>query len=683
VGEVGTVDAVGASARDTTGAIVAELGSLGLIVSGEGGPALDPRVREIARFVSTDVTPEALALIAKAIELRHLARAEAAIDALTRALAILDDGATRERALVLRLLGLARLDGGDLEGSVEAHTKAEYMLGATGDGAVRMRERCSLGDLRLEQGRLSEAHHIFVGVLEARGGDADLSATLLAQTGLVEIRARRGDTSDAVDTLLAAARTARDDGLVETEAACLSTLAIVHGVLGDAAKSVETYHAAVELWRSLRAHRRTAILHALIGEQHALRGDADQALACAGTAEAVLGADRDPGIRATAAIARGAALEVTGDLTGALAAYWEAVEAARRSGATYAEHRACVLSAQLDPDQDRAARYLRRALLSLAAESDRGPFLQRPALAAWLSDRLEAFGLPAPQRSGVREILVVPATAETAGVRDGRLQVSLLGTLDVRIGGTRISDRAWRTSKAKELFSLLLLHRDRVLRRDEIIERLWPECEPGSGVSNFHFTLHALRKALASVPCEGGPTVSADGGYQLVTSERAPVDVDVFELLLLEGQRARRALRAEDTVRLLRAATALYRGDLLEGLDTEWVTERREEFLRQQLSALRQLADLELERGDVAAAAHAANRYLDREPYDEQVHRLLMRAYHAAGDRALVERHYRSVCALLRRDLGSEPERESRQLYERLCGKSPLSPVVALAQRAR
>jgi DNA-binding SARP family transcriptional activator len=295
----------------------------------------------------------------------------------------------------------------------------------------------------------------------------------------------------------------------------------------------------------------------------------------------------------------------------------------------------------------------------------------------WLKDRFDTLEIRVEDRAAVEEILAVPAPAETRAGRGGGLQVSLLGALDVRVAGVRISDRAWRTSKAKELFSLLLLHRERSLGRDEIIERLWPETEPGSGISNFHFTLHALRKALATAKGPSAPTVKTEGGYQLVTAEKAPVDVDVFQLLLHEANRSRRAGRSEDSARLFKATVALYRGDLLTDLDAEWVAERREDVLRQFLSALRQLAELELEREEPAAAAAACQKYLEREPYDEHVHRLLLRAYQAGGDAALVERHYRSLVALLRRELGTDPERETAQLFEKLRGKT--GPLGALA----
>src|SRR5439155_400859 len=106
-----------------------------------------------------------------------------------------------------------------------------------------------------------------------------------------------------------------------------------------------------------------------------------------------------------------------------------------------------------------------------------------------------------------------PSPAISSSVAES-IQAFVLGPFELRAGGTRISDRGWRTSKAKELFALLLLDRQRAVSRDELVAQLWPETDPASALSNFHFTLHALRKALASAGAsEATSVVRTDTGY--------------------------------------------------------------------------------------------------------------------------------------------------------------------------
>lgn len=249
------------------------------------------------------------------------------------------------------------------------------------------------------------------------------------------------------------------------------------------------------------------------------------------------------------------------------------------------------------------------------------------------------------------------------------LQVSLFGPLDVRLSGVRVADRAWRTAKAKELFAVLVTNQDRALARDEILELLWPESDRTRAVSNFHFTLHSLRRALLATDAASAPIIRSDGGYQLVRGQRLPVDVETFKLLLREAQDHLRDGYPENAVRLLRGALAIHRAPFLTDLEGAWIERRREELTRQYLSAGRQLAELAMAQRDWKGASEACLRFLELEPYEEQIHRLLLRAYDESGDTALVRRHYEAFALLLKRELGEGPERATTELYLRLRGE--------------
>src|SRR5439155_8133178 len=135
---------------------------------------------------------------------------------------------------------------------------------------------------------------------------------------------------------------------------------------------------------------------------------------------------------------------------------------------------------------------------------------------------------------------VPSATAES-------IQAFMLGPFELRASGARISDRGWRTSKAKELFALLLLDRQRAMSRDELVATLWPETDAASALSNFHFTLHALRKALASAGAsEATSVVRTETGYRLALPLSIHVDLEVFRRSLRRGREARETGRSRE-----------------------------------------------------------------------------------------------------------------------------------------
>lgn len=78
------------------------------------------------------------------------------------------------------------------------------------------------------------------------------------------------------------------------------------------------------------------------------------------------------------------------------------------------------------------------------------------------------------------------------------LQVLSLGSLTVRVAGTVIPDKAWRTQYVKWLFAHLAYAWDRPLGTESLIDELWPEADPEKARNNFKFTLSTLRQVLRS-----------------------------------------------------------------------------------------------------------------------------------------------------------------------------------------
>ena len=125
--------------------------------------------------------------------------------------------------------------------------------------------------------------------------------------------------------------------------------------------------------------------------------------------------------------------------------------------------------------------------------------------------------------------------------------IGLLGGFSASAGGEAVPDGAWRLKKARELVKLLALARGHRLHREQAMDALWPDLDPGAAANNLNQAVHVARKALGTGAIEG-----RDGLLMLV----AEVDVERFE------EAAAAALRAR-SVQAARAALALYGGELL------------------------------------------------------------------------------------------------------------------------
>jgi tetratricopeptide (TPR) repeat protein len=139
------------------------------------------------------------------------------------------------------------------------------------------------------------------------------------------------------------------------------------------------------------------------------------------------------------------------------------------------------------------------------------------------------------------------------------------------------------------------------------------------------------------------------------------LDVTLFERLVRDGNPS-----------ALERAAALYRGDLLEGLAVaeppfeEWLTLERERLREKALEALVRLLAYQIRVGAAEPAMETAIRVLGLDPTQEAVHRSLMRLYAADGRRGAALRQYQICVGVLERELGAEPEAETKELYREL-----------------
>jgi len=194
---------------------------------------------------------------------------------------------------------------------------------------------------------------------------------------------------------------------------------------------------------------------------------------------------------------------------------------------------------------------------------------------------------------------------------------------------------------------------------------LWPDTSPGSARTALRQTFFVLRKALG--PAERASLVMT-GDAVTLPAEGVQTDVAAFEQAVAEGMPA-----------ALERAAALYRGDLLAGLGVvaptfeDWLMSERERLRELALEAFARLLAHQRAVGATAAAIQSALRLLTLDPLQEAVHRALMRLYVQLGRRDTALRQYQDCVEILRRELGVEPEAETKQLYQDILRQRPVN----------
>src|SRR5262249_5640845 len=154
-----------------------------------------------------------------------------------------------------------------------------------------------------------------------------------------------------------------------------------------------------------------------------------------------------------------------------------------------------------------------------------------------------------------------------------------------------------------------------------------------------------------------GPAAEA---YLETTSERGGLSTEVWT----DAEQFERLAR-EDRYE---EAMDLWRGDLLSGLNDDWVLVARDQWRERAIAALLSLADAARARGDLGGAIGYARRMVLIDPLDEQAQRALITLLAAGGHRAGALAAYDRYSERLRSELRTAPSAATRTLAEELRG---------------
>lgn len=226
------------------------------------------------------------------------------------------------------------------------------------------------------------------------------------------------------------------------------------------------------------------------------------------------------------------------------------------------------------------------------------------------------------------------------------LRVHVLGELVVEESGHPVElSGSWR---ARSLLAWLALNPGTHLRGD-LAPRFWPDVLDSSARASLRNALWALRRAFGS---DSEALIATRDRVGLAEGPEVWVDAAAFAEHLAAGE--------------LEEALALCRGELLAGIEEEWVYEYREEH-REVLSGLLESVAEKAEAADNLAGAIAhTRRRAALDPLAEDAQRALIGRLARSGDRAGALAAYERVRERFRREMGISVSEETRALAARI-----------------
>lgn len=253
------------------------------------------------------------------------------------------------------------------------------------------------------------------------------------------------------------------------------------------------------------------------------------------------------------------------------------------------------------------------------------------------------------------------------------ISVNLLGPFEARLDGEPLTRFPY--AKVRGLLAYLALESQRPQSRATLAALLWPDQPERTARASLSQALTSLRALLGDKPDAPPALLTEADAVQLNPHWTVTVDVAQFlALLRVCDAHAHHSWRTcSPCAERQRQAAALYRGNFLAELSIadssafeEWAGLQREPLQQRALSALGRLADWAEWRGQYAHAIEAVRRQVALDPYQERGQRQLIRLLALNGELAAAQAQYRSLEALLAREIDARPEEATAHLHAQI-----------------
>ncbi|MGV9345459.1 BTAD domain-containing putative transcriptional regulator [Streptomyces spiralis] len=255
------------------------------------------------------------------------------------------------------------------------------------------------------------------------------------------------------------------------------------------------------------------------------------------------------------------------------------------------------------------------------------------------------------------------------------MEFLVLGSLETRQSGELVRVRGMRQQK---LLALLLLHANRVVPMDVLVDELW-EDPPSSARPQVHNAIRDLRRILSAA--DQTSLVTMDVGYRLMVPDDA-VDAHRFVTSVRGAATAEREGHYADAIRLLQSAVDLWRGDAFAGIHCPSVTSAAVKLHEQRLTALEDLMTLRLRIGETSSVVGELHALLAEYPLRDSLRGSLMLALFRSGRQADALAVYDEGRRFLAEELGLEPSQHLRTLHAEILADSPTARGPVPAGRA-
>lgn len=242
--------------------------------------------------------------------------------------------------------------------------------------------------------------------------------------------------------------------------------------------------------------------------------------------------------------------------------------------------------------------------------------------------------------------------------------VQTFGSFKVWRGENPVDPKEWKREKARQLFQLLIAHKDKWLHRDQIITMLWADT-PAENSSNYlKVILNALNQVLEPDRPRGESSFFVERRqelYRLNPKARIVVDAELFTREVSEG-----------SIPALENAVRLYQGHYFaDSYIQEWLMIEEQYYHQQFLLAAERLIAQLMDEGEYNRALDVTYKILGEDSLWESAYRAQMTIFHKMGRPSMVREVYKQCQDVFRCQMDSPVSEITTNLFNALWSETP------------
>lgn len=232
-------------------------------------------------------------------------------------------------------------------------------------------------------------------------------------------------------------------------------------------------------------------------------------------------------------------------------------------------------------------------------------------------------------------------------------KILCFGSFEIRSGQQGIK---WRTSKAKELAAYLIHHRGKFIHKSKIIEAIWYDKEEEQATKLLHTNIYYIRNGLKTMNLDYAITCS----NEMYKFDIGTVSCDVEEL----EKTFNISTVNNKNIEMFESAVRLYRAEYLEEHDYFWAINERVRINKKYMSMLTDISEFYISESKYIKGILYLKLILEKEPYDEGIHRKLLDAYANIKDYDSLKEHYKNLSNDFKDELGIELSSTTKEMYK-------------------